>query len=259
MEPSVSIASIRDQVARLESILIAYATTSIRTDEMSSRQVGELSLEYIELRNVLHSDLQIRELLPNFVNECRTLAMFWDYITDSADNYKGRRKIINRAFTELSDALEDQLVDPGDAVIAASLQALNVASVEEVWRKAIARRHSDPAGAITAARTLLESVIKAILDKCAEDYSSKDSLPKLYKKTAELLTLAPSPESEAAIKEVLGGVISLVNGIGTLRNKVSDAHGSHLSVAPSIHHAELAVNTAGAVAAFLVQRYQELK
>ena len=43
---------------------------------MSSEQVGELSLEYIELRNVLRSDLQIRELLPNFVNECRTLEMF---------------------------------------------------------------------------------------------------------------------------------------------------------------------------------------
>ena len=58
---------------------------------------------------------------------------------------------------------------------------------------------------------------------------------------------------------VLSGVISLVNGIGTLRNRVSDAHGRHLSVAPSVHHAKLAVNTAVAVAAFLVQRYQELQ
>lgn len=153
----MSIASIRDQAARLREILEDHATYK--------RFSGEAGSEYIELRNVLHSDLQIRELLPNFVNECRTLEMFWDYITNRADNYKGRRKIINRAFTKLINALEDQLADPGDAVIAAGLQALNAASVEEVWRKAIARRHSDPAGAITAARTLLESVIKAILDK----------------------------------------------------------------------------------------------
>lgn len=238
-------------MARLEEILEDHATYRHFS--------GDAGSEYEEIRKALRSDLQIRELLPDFVNECRTLAMFWDYIKGKADNYKGRRKIINSAFTELSDALEDQLVDPGDGVITASLQALNVASVEAVWRKAVARRYSDPAGAITTARTLLESVTKAILDQCAEDYSPKDSLPKLYRKTAEVSTLAPSPESEAAINEMLGGAMSLVNGIATLRNRLSDAHGSHLSVTPSVHHAELAVNTAGAVAAFLVERYQELQ
>ena len=61
MEPSVSIASIRDQVARLREILEDHATYK--------RFSGEAGSEYIELRNVLRSDLQICELLPNFVNE----------------------------------------------------------------------------------------------------------------------------------------------------------------------------------------------
>ncbi|MGC9949723.1 MAG: hypothetical protein ABSF64_25425 [Bryobacteraceae bacterium] len=40
-------------------------------------------------------------------------------------------------------------------------------SIGELWRKALDRRHEDPEGAITAARTLLESVCKHILDESA--------------------------------------------------------------------------------------------
>lgn len=62
---------------------------------------------------------------------------------------------------------------------------------------------------------------------------------------------------------ILGGATTLVNGIGTLRNRLSDAHGqgvsreTRLPVRPSPRHASLAVNTAGAMATFLVETFQE--
>lgn len=63
------------------------------------------------------------------------------------------------------------------------------------------------------------------------------------------------------IKAILGG--TLVNGLGTLRNRFSDAHADepptdeHPRIRPSPRHASLAVNVAGAVATFLVETYQE--
>lgn len=53
--------------------------------------------------------------------------------------------------------------------------------------------------------------------------------------------------------------MSLVNGISTLRNRFSDAHapGGLRPVKPSPRHASLEVNTAGAMAAFLVETFQE--
>ena len=53
--------------------------------------------------------------------------------------------------------------------------------------------------------------------------------------------------------------MNLVNGIGTLRNRFSDAHapGGKMLVRPAERHAKLAVNTAGAVATFLVETYLE--
>ena len=79
--------------------------------------------------------------------------------------------------------------------------------------------------------------------------------------TIELLDVEHicSQHSEEPIKAILGGIMNLVNGIGTLRNRLSDSHGrgGRLPVRPSPRHASLAVNAAGAVASFLVETHQE--
>ena len=58
-------------------------------------------------------------------------------------------------------------------------------SIGKVWRKALDRRHEDPEGAITAVRTLLESVCKHILDECGVVYGDNADLPKLYGLTSK--------------------------------------------------------------------------
>jgi hypothetical protein len=120
------------------------------------------------------------------------------------------------------------------------------------------RRLSDPEGAITVARTLLETVCKRILDELSITYTDKEDLPKLYAMAAKVLNLAPDQHSEEPIKAILGGAMNLVNGIGTLRNRLSDSHGrGGKPVRPSPRHASLAVNLAGGVATFLVETYWE--
>jgi hypothetical protein len=75
---------------------------------------------------------------------------------------------------------------------------------------------------------------------------------------AKSLNLAPEQRSEEAIRAILGGVMTVVNGLGTLRNKLSDSHGrGGAPVRPSPRHASLAVNLAGALATFLVETYQQ--
>ncbi|WP_271606723.1 abortive infection family protein [Bradyrhizobium sp. CCBAU 11434] len=54
--------------------------------------------------------------------------------------------------------------------------------------------------------------------------------------------------------------MNLVNGIGTLRNRLSDSHGrGGKPVKPSSRHASLAANTAGAIATFLVETHLDRK
>lgn len=236
--------SLVERVNMMEGILIASATGGSKDGWV-----------YEYLRREFTQNTSISGLLPKFVRTHRTLTAFWPYIKEQAPTYAERRKIISDAFNPLVDYLEGKNSAPGDQAASDALQSFDVEGVHVVWEKAISRRTSDPEGAITMARTLLETVCKHILDKSEEKYTGHDDLPKLYGKVARLLKLAPDQHVEEPIKAILGGGMTMVNGIGTLRNRYSDAHGTGVKapVRPSPRHASFAVNTAGAIATFLVE------
>jgi hypothetical protein len=149
------------------------------------------------------------------------------------------------------------IASPSDDEFAEVLETLDAEHVKMSWQKALERRQGDPEGAITASRTTLESVCKLILDDLGADYDDADDLPSLYRKVANELKLAPSDHVEQAFKQILGGVMSVVNGLATIRNRLSDSHGKgKRAVRPSARHANLAVNLAGTVAVFLIETWQ---
>jgi hypothetical protein len=81
---------------------------------------------------------------------------------------------------------------------------------------------------------------------------------KLWGLAAEKLNLAPHQQQEQVFKAILGNCQSVVNYLATIRNRVGDAHGQgRRPVKPKPRHAELAVNLAGTMAAFLVSTWQE--
>jgi hypothetical protein len=133
----------------------------------------------------------------------------------------------------------------------------DTASIREAWRKSLDRIPGEPDGAITAARTLLESVCKHILDEINVEYSDNADLPKLYGLTSKELNLAPSQHTEEAFRKILGGAHSVVDGLANLRNRLGDAHGhGKRPVKPLPRHAELAVNMAGSIASFLLTTFE---
>lgn len=147
---------------------------------------------------------------------------------------------------------------PSDDGISATLAAFSPDDVHSRWKAALDRRASDPSGAITLARTLLEDVCKWILAE-ANDTSvqEKDDLPALYKKLAKVLKLAPDDHTEQVFKEILGNCQHVVVSLGALRNKLGDAHSPGPKRArPLARHAELAVNLSGTMATFLVSTWR---
>lgn len=111
--------------------------------------------------------------------------------------------------------------------------------------------------AITSARTLLETVCKHILDDLSASYDDGAELPKLYGLTAEALQIAPSQHTEKVFKQILGGCMAVVEGLGALRNRLSDAHGAGpRRTKPAARHAQLAVDLAGAMTSFLVATWE---
>jgi hypothetical protein len=237
-----------EQAQVLQNMLVAKATGSVCDNS-----------EYVQLRKAILSKASLKARAPEFVRTCRSLAEFWGYIKARHGTYQARREHIWSEFRPLLEALEGQ-PSPSDSSVAAMLQILDPAHVHSVWTKALERRDSDPEGAITSARTLLEAVCKHVLDEMVIEYGEADDLPALYKKTSLALKLAPSQYTEAIFKQILGGCTAVVEGLGAIRNRLSDSHGKGIKASrPSGRHAELAVNLAGAAATFIVQTWLERK
>jgi hypothetical protein len=213
---------------------------------------------YMRLRRAMFERIELRELVPEFVRRSRDPGQFWQFIKQKFSTYAERREFIWASFHPLLDHLESIDRSPGVQPISEALEKFDPDKVHAAWQKALARRTNDPEGAITAARTLLESVCKHVLDDSSVEYADDADLPKLWATAADALNLAPHQHQEKLFKAILGNAQSIVGSLGALRNKIGDAHGTgRRAVKPLPRHAELAVNLAGTMAAFLVATLKE--
>lgn len=219
------------------------------------------NFHYGELREYFLSNSALSNLIPRWVKVNRNLDQFWQFIKPKYSSYAERRTFIWSEFNGLLEFLESKHTLPPEKTISEYLKNFDSDGVHFAWHKALERKSTDSEGAITISRTILESVCKHILDAKGIQYNaSKIELSELYKKTAKELNLAPEQHNEQIFKQILGGCSAIVNGLGTLRNKLGDAHGKGQSaVKPNIRHAELAVNLAGSMALFLIQTYEANK
>jgi len=239
------------KIESLKNLLVARATGSSGVSDEA---------EYKVLRRELLENQRIAEKLPRFVMTCRSLAEFWGVIKMKSPNYAGRRDFLRQEFDPILTMLESESRTPSDASVSATVVRISSGYIQETWQKALERRATDPEGAITAARTLLESVCKHILDGAGATYDDSTDLPKLYGLTSRHLNLSPSQHTEQLFKQILGGCQTVVEGLGALRNRHSDAHGKGAAGArPAPRHAELAVNLAGTMATFLLQTWETRK
>ncbi|MCW7494742.1 abortive infection family protein [Leptospira sp. 2 VSF19] len=237
--------SIFDKALLLKNTLITIATN----DQLESG-------DYSELRKFFYDHPVAKNLIPEYLKRNRTQQDFWTYIKAEISGYQNRRIFINESLQPLLDYCEKSDQIPSDEIISHRLENFAMDYVQEIWDKALSRRSSDPEGAITASRTLIETICKHILDKLEIKYNEKIDLPELYKITAKNLNLSPELHNEEIFKQILSGCVSIVNGIGSLRNRISDAHGKKINyIKPSERHATFVVNLSGTMGMFLIETY----
>jgi len=127
---------------------------------------------------------------------------------------------------------------------------------EQIQKANAALQEQEYARAITLARTLAEQVQFSIFEhEGLERPEAKGDLAGLYKHTKKILNLDPSNEDlDKALKKILSGLISILDGLGPLSSDAGDRHA--MTYNPQKHHAQLAVNTAFTFCDFLVASYK---
>lgn len=263
------------QQAWVERVDIILDTTSTQAVESNYDKICRLRAQSIaactqdpysgpndfdQLRKLVMSNITFKTAVPEFIKVSISTFEIKKYMQGKFNDYANRRNFIRQEFAQLLEVAEREFLSPVDSVLLGAVAKPDTAYIHEIWQKALARRTEDPEGAITAARTLLESVCKHILDEHQVSYDDKMDLPKLYSLTASQLNMSPSQHSELVFKQILGSCHSIVDSLGSLRNKLSDAHGkSRNPVRPAARHAELAINLAGSLTLFLIQTNESRK
>ncbi len=166
------IASQIEEVEGFQNLLVAVAT---------GRAWDGYEYEYGEFRSSLVGNPDISDKLPRFVRTNRDTAQFWNFIKQKFGTYQERREYLWEEFRPLLEWLEGQGDIPSRDGISEVLQGFDSINVQRDWVKALDRLNGDPEGAITSARTLLESVCKHILEQTDTPYEYDMDLPALYK------------------------------------------------------------------------------
>jgi hypothetical protein len=209
-------------------------------------------------RAALLSQPEFLRVIPDWVSRCRFGGQFWPLMKSTSSTYQGRREFLYASLAPLFDTAERGASIPTVEAVQRLLKSCNSRTVSEAWARIQARREADPEGAITAARALLESTCKHVLDVMNVDYGASEELPALYGKAAAAMNLAPQNHTEQVFKQIMSGCISVVSGLAAMRNALGDAHGKAAkSPRPSARHADLAINLAGTLSSFLIETYEE--
>ncbi|MHC1753905.1 MAG: abortive infection family protein [Methanosarcina sp.] len=156
--------------------------------------------------------------------------------------------------------LEQEETIPSDESISRTMKEISWDNVNSTWEKTLERRKTDPEGAVTASKTLLEDVCKCILDESCIVYSSTASLPELCDKALTAIELHPSQQSESSIKKLTGLCNSGCSVISEFRNKYGDSHGKGIKKEkPELKHVEFVINLSGTIAKLMIEKWDEMK
>ena len=213
---------------------------------------------YVQMRQHLIANPNYSELIPRWVKTNRNIDQFWQFIKNKFPTYAERRVFLNEELNPLLEYLETKQTLPPAKSIDEVLSKFDSDGIHFAWQKALERQTQDPEGAITISRSIIESVCKHILHaKKIEFNETNIEISELYRLTSKELNLSPDQHTEKIFKQILGGCSGIINGLGSLRNKHGDAHGSSpRAVKPKARHAELAVNLAGTMSLFLISTFE---
>lgn len=96
-------------------------------------------------------------------------------------------------------------------------------SFREDWVTCLSRLEVDPASAITAARTLLETLLKTIITERGQAPDDNGELGRLLRQAQDVLNF--DRRDNQATHQILSGLGNVVQGLAALSNEAGDRHG----------------------------------
>lgn len=142
------------------------------------------------------------------------------------------------------------------------VETISFDTVQRDLDRALASIETDPEDAITAACSTIESVCRSILIELGEPLPAKKDVQGLFNAVKGPLGLSPDrsdldPLIAGDVRTTLGGLATVIQGVGALRTHAGDAHGRERGYARvDARIGRLSVHAASTVALFLIETWQ---
>jgi len=199
--------------------------------------------------------------VPDFITGSRTISEAVICLTSNMgmnDNEWTLQSYVRSSFNVFIDYLEDEQIDVKIIHVPSQIpDRLTFAHIKEDLAKCEKRfNEEDYSGAITSARSLVEGVChEIIVNLTGKELEDKPKLPALFKMVREHLNLnTDNPKLVQPLKQVISGLINIVNGLAEIRNENGDMH--HRRYEVNRHHALVVINSAKTVVTFLFNTYE---
>lgn len=140
------------------------------------------------------------------------------------------------------------------------LKSKNIPGIEIEFKRALAEIEKDPPASLTAACAIIESFCKVYIEE-RNLHAPKDATIKpLWATVAKDLGFDPSHLEDDDLKKILGGLSSIVDGVGALRTHAGSAHGRGKKIYKiQPRHARLAVHAAHTLVLFALETWDNKK
>lgn len=157
---------------------------------------------------------------------------------------KGGR--INGSLTAPTKSLENFIND------------LDIPAIDQEFTRALTHVDSSPREAVSAASNILESICKVYIEENQLNMPNKKDLKNLFDVVRKSLNINREAVEDEDLKRIISGIISVVDGIASLRTHSSSAHGAGIkqyNLRP--RHARLAIHSAHTIGLFILESWKE--
>ncbi|MEW8437704.1 MAG: abortive infection family protein [Candidatus Thiodiazotropha taylori] len=202
------------------------------------------------------------EIEDNYIVS-KFLRKLWDYkVNEYKHNIDDLANQKHRLF-ELIERLESCITNIAIGKLSDKAQSLDLDTVARDLDRALSDAKDDPESALTSACSTLESVCRSLIIEMGEDLPKTKDLMNLYKAVRKPLGLTPDKsrfpsEISNDVLKILGGLTTVVEGVGAIRTHGGDAHGRERGYTRiDTRIASLSVHAASSVALFLIETWQK--
>lgn len=134
----------------------------------------------------------------------------------------------------------------------------DIQSIDVEFERAIKNVEGNPREAVSAASNILESLCKVYIEEERLVFPDKQDLKSVWNVVRKHLGWDPQQLEDQDLQKILSGLISIVDGIASLRTHASSAHGAGkkpYKLQP--RHARLSVHAAHTTVLFILETWKK--